>query len=162
MKLMTKAQRLGIEERARAAMSRQLSCRAVSKKLAVGRGGPIHEFDIFCAGVVIGGVTTGRRKTSKGNWNVSSCDRACAELLWLSLWPGEESRVHVLSDRSLAEWLLGRFASAPFSRTINVYYYDESGDSLSYLGSIGAKGRECRVPSPDRVASEDAVGSRPE
>lgn len=135
---MSKRERLNIEDRARAALSRQMNCQAVSKKLAVGVDGPVHEFDVYSDGVVIGGVTTGTHKTSRGNANTGSCDRACAELLWLALWQGPESRVHMLSDRPLAEWIFRRFSRAPFLRKIDIYHYDSASDSLSHIGCIGA------------------------
>lgn len=134
---MSKQVRLGIENQARIAISRHLKCEAESKKLAVGTGGPLHEFDIYADGVVIGGVTTGTHKTSTGKSNTGSCDRACAELLWLSLWPGAESRIHVLTDKPLADWLFKRFAKAPFPRKIDIYYYSQVSDSLALVGGVG-------------------------
>jgi hypothetical protein len=135
---MSKRERLEIESRARAALSKHMSCQAESKKLAVGADGPLHEFDIYADGVVIGGVTTGTHKTSDGKSNTGSCDRACAELLWLSLWPGRESRVHLLTDRPLADWLFKRFSRAPFSRKIDIYHYNPAFDSLAHIGGVGA------------------------
>jgi hypothetical protein len=135
--MVTKRERLDVEGLARAAISRALKCEAVSKRLAVGSGGPMHEFDIYAVGAVIGGVTTCTRKTCTGNPNTSACDRACAELLWLSLWPGHESRVHVLTDEPLAKWLVKRFSGAPFSCKIDVYHYDRASDSVAHVGAVG-------------------------
>lgn len=136
---MNKRERLEIEKRARTALSRLMSCDAVSKRLSVGSTGPLHEFDIYAEGIVIGGVSTGTYNTSGGNPNTASRDRACAELLWLSLWPGDESRVHVLTDRLLAEWLSTRFNRAPFSRRIDIYHYDWELDLISHVRGIGAE-----------------------
>jgi len=135
---MTKRERLNVENQARLACSRAFSCRAESKKLVVGTKGPVHEFDIFFEGVVIGGVSTSTYKTSRGSPNTGSRDRACAELLWLSLWPGQESRVHVLTDKPLADWLFKRFDNAPFLINIDIYYYDVARDALAFVGSVGA------------------------
>ena len=57
-------------------------------KLLSARVAPIHEFDIYADGIVIGGVSTSPLKTGGGTSNTGGCDRACSELLWLSLWPG--------------------------------------------------------------------------
>ncbi|MGH8451148.1 hypothetical protein [Pseudomonas sp.] len=135
---MTKRERLDIENLARLAFSKSISCNAISKKLAVGVNGPVHEFDIYAEDVVIGGVSTSTYNTSHGNPNTGSRDRACAELLWLSLWPGRESRVHVLTDKPLADWLFKRFNNAPFPTTIDIYHYEMARDSVALVGSVGA------------------------
>lgn len=135
---MTKREKLDTESLARTALSRALKCEATSQRLAVGPNGPLHEFDIYASGSVIGGVTTGTHKTSNGNPNTGACDRACAELLWLLLWPGEESRVHVLTDKPLAEWLVKRFSSAPLPRKIDIYHYDVTSDLVAHVGAAGA------------------------
>lgn len=134
---MNNGERLEIERRARLALSQMLSTAAVSKKLVVGQDGPLHEFDIYSEGIVIGGVTTATHKTSGGNSNTSACDRTSAEIFWLSLWPGAESRVHVLTDRPLADWLHKRFARAPLLRKVDIYHFDHASNAMTHVGGIG-------------------------
>lgn len=139
---MIKRERLDIESRARSAYSAKISCELSSGKLVVGVNGPLHEFDIYAEGVVIGGVSTATYNTSFGKTNTGARDRACAELLWLSLWPGRESCVHILTDMPLATWLLRRFGNAPFLKHIDIYHYDVAQDSLSLVGRIGENGKK--------------------
>jgi len=141
MTKLTKADCLRVEAAARSAVGRTYLCSPVCRKIHLCENGPIHEFDIYADGVVVGGVSTGTLKTSGGNANTGSCDRACAELLWLSLWEGPESRVHVLTDKSLAEWLVRRFMGAVFARSITVYYYDYPGDALHQVGVLASSAR---------------------
>lgn len=136
---MTAHERRELERLARTAISRLLNCDAISDRLEIGEGGPTHQFDIYARGVVIGGVTTGTYKTSGGKSNTGACDRAFAELLWLSLWPGNELRVHVLTDKPLADWLIKRLFSAPFPKRIDIYHYDQAPDLVTYVGTIGAQ-----------------------
>lgn len=137
--VMIKSQRLDIECSARSAYSMKISCELSSKRLAVGVNGPLHEFDIYAEGLVIGGISTGTYNTSLGKTNTGARDRACAELLWLSLWPGSESCTHILTDMPLATWLVKRFGSAPFLKSIDIYHYDVAQDSLNLVGRIGEK-----------------------
>lgn len=132
-----KAERLRVEGLARDSLAAQLKCNAASAKLAVGSGGPIHEFDVFDEGIVIGGVSTGTFRTSTGKTNTASRDRAAAELLWLSLWQGDETRVHLMTDRPLADWVYQRFGRAPFPCTIDIYHYCQVSSALELIGSVG-------------------------
>lgn len=107
------------------------------KKLKVGEFGPEHEFDIYLEGKVIGGVTTGTYRTSKGRTNTAMRDRAAAELLWLTLWPGDETRVFVVTDRRMADWLVRRFDYAPLAHSVNVFHHDSLRGDLHFIGSLG-------------------------
>lgn len=133
---MTKAERLAIEAKARRAVAREFLCEVQWKRDPFPNGGPIHEFDLFAADRIIGGVTTGRKITPAGNSNTGARDRACSELLWLSLWPGSERRMHVLTDRPLADWLFSRFQRVPFPHEITIFHYDPNNDSLCRVGTI--------------------------
>lgn len=106
---MTKAACLAIECAAREAAATLFKCKPVCKRVSFSDDGPMHEFDIYAAGELIGGVSTSPLKTSRGNSNTAGFDRACSELLWLSLWPGTEQRIHVLTDMPLAEKLVSRY-----------------------------------------------------
>ena len=135
---MTKAERIQIEEAARQAVGRKFGCKAESANIQFPDDGPRHEFDIYAQGVVIGGVSTSPLTTSGGNSNTGGCDRACSELLWLTLWPGGEERIHVLTDKPLAEWLVTRYQGAPFPRRISIYHYGRESDVISHIGILGA------------------------
>ncbi|MBI4443222.1 MAG: hypothetical protein HY649_07590 [Acidobacteria bacterium] len=135
---MTKAERLAIETRARSAVGREYHCSPVSRNTRVGERGPVHEFDVYAEGIVIGGISTSPLKTGGGNSNTGGCDRACAELLWLLLRPGPEARIHVLTDRPMAEWLVNRFRGATYPHPITIYHYDVSCDALTKMGVLYA------------------------
>jgi hypothetical protein len=135
---MSKAERIAIEARARDALARKLGCAVERKRVSFPNDGPVHEFDLFAAGRVIGGVTTSPLSTSLGSRNTGGCDRACSELLWLSLWSGPEQCIHVLTDRSLADWLVTRFQRLPFPHEITIFHYDPTQDALSTAGTINA------------------------
>jgi hypothetical protein len=95
---MSKAARLLIEASARAAVGRQFNCAPIRQHVVFPNGGTRHEFDIYVQGSLIGGVSTSPLKVGAGNSNTGGCDRASSELLWLSLWPGDERRIHVLTE----------------------------------------------------------------
>lgn len=134
--LMTKAERLAIEKAARAAVGRKFGCDPQGCSVRFPGGKPVHEFDVYADGVVIGGVSTSPLTTGGGSRNTGGCDRACSELLWLSLWPGTEERVHVLTDLQLAEWLVNRYRGAVFPRPITIYHYDQYNDKLAEVGTL--------------------------
>ena len=133
--MITKADCLEIELSARSAVGRKYSCSPISCKLCCGGGRP-HEFDVYAQGVVIGGVSTSPLKTSGGNSNTGGRDRACAELLWLVLWRGTESRIHVLTDKPMASWLVAHFQGIAFPWQITIYHYDCSSDRLVEMGVL--------------------------
>lgn len=133
----TKEDRLRIEAAARNAVGRMYSCSPVRRKIPVSENGPLHEFDIYAEKVVIGGVSTSPLNTSGANRNTGGCDRAERELFWLSLWQGPETRIHVLTDRPLAEWLVNRaFKGAVFPFSITIYHYDCLADALHEIGIL--------------------------
>ena len=138
MTKLTKADCLRVEAAARSAVGRVYKCTPVCATMPISEHGPNYEFDIYSDGVLVGGVSTGTLKTSGGNANTGSCDRACSELLWLSLWQGCETRIHVLTDRPLAEWLVRRFTGAVFPHSITVFHYDCSGNGLLQIGILSA------------------------
>jgi hypothetical protein len=136
--MMTKQERLSIEAEARSAVSELFGGVIVSNsRLLLGAEGAIHEFDLYAKDQVIGGVSNSPLQTSGGNRNTGGCDRACSELLWLSLWSGEESRIHVLTDKLLAEWLVGRYRGVAFPNEIVVYHFDRSSKKLTRVGALG-------------------------
>lgn len=135
---MTKAERLEIEAAAGTAVGRKFQCTPESRKVSFPGGHPVHEFDVYMEDVVIGGVSTSPLITGGGSRNTGGCDRACSELLWLTLWPGDEERIHVLTDRPLAEWLVNRYRGAAFPHPITIYHYDRNRDALEQVGAFSA------------------------
>lgn len=150
---MTKAQRLAIEAAARAAAGRKYGCSPVRRTAGLGHRGPSREFDIFCKGVVVGGVTTSPLKTSGGNYNTGGCDRACSELLWLTLWPGNESRIHIMTDRVLADWLHTRYKGAAFPFPVTIFHYDRASDKLARVGVLRAPNKPLKRTRRKRRAA---------
>lgn len=138
MNKLSKAECLAIEAAARTAVGRTYCCSPACRKIRIGKTGPVHEFDIYADNVVIGGVSTSPLKTSPGSRNTGGCDRACSELLWLSLWQGNETRVHVLTDKALAEWLVQRYEGAIFPNSITIYHYDHPSDALHQVGILAS------------------------
>lgn len=142
---LSKADRLRIEAAARNAVGRIYDCSPTRRTIPVGENGPLHEFDIYAEKVVIGGVSTGTSKTSGANPNTGSRDRASRELLWLSLWQGPENRVHVLTNKPLAEWLVNHeFKGAVFPYSITIYHFECQADVLHEIGILAC---------PDKASS---------
>ena len=138
---MNKTERLAIEASARQAINRLLNASALNQRVTFSEGGPSHEFDIFQEGVIVGGVSTSPLKVGKGSPNTGGKDRAASELLWLTLWPGEVKRLHVLTDKSLADWLYKTYKWADFRYPISVYHYDQISQILTEIGIIGVTGK---------------------
>lgn len=95
-----------------------------------------REFDIYEANRVIGGITTSPWKNRSGSSNSGGQDRASAELLWLTLWPGDERRIMILSDEDMANRLLKRFRGSYFPHHIEIIHYDSSLREFKELGRL--------------------------
>jgi len=134
---MKKAECLQIESAARQAIGRQYSCSPISRSLCCGEGGRVrHEFDIYAEGILIGGVSTSPPKNKSGSSNTGGQDRASAALLWLELWRGTEKRIHVLTSKPMADWLVAHFQGALFRNPITIYHYDQHADVLHEVGRL--------------------------
>jgi hypothetical protein len=140
---MNKTERLAIEASSRQAINKLFKANASNQRVNFSDGGPSHEFDIFQEGVIVGGVSTSPLKVGKGSPNTGGKDRAASELLWLTLWPGEEKRLHVLTDRSLADWLYHTYKGADFHYLISVYHYDQFSQLLTEIGVLGITEKGC-------------------
>ena len=134
----TKADCLNIEDAARKAIGQMYACSPECRKLRVGSSGAVHEFDIYAENVVVGGVSTSPLTIGQSNRNTGGTDRASRELLWLSLWPGREARIHVLTDRALAQWLCNQFRGVLFPRTLTIYHYDCASGLLDRIGALAS------------------------
>ena len=151
---MTKAERLEIEDKARLAAGRAFRCSPIRDSRPIGSDGQFHEFDIFCRDVVVGGVTTSPLSTGGGNRNTGGCDRAASELLWMTLWPGSEVRVHVLTDKPLAERLVRRYRTADFPHPISIYHFDIGANKLDRIGILQAPVNPSRNKRPKAVRAQ--------
>lgn len=90
--------------------------------LQLGNDGASHEFDLYESDKVIGGVTTSPWKNKTGSSNSAGQDRASTELLWLTLWNGNEWRVMILTDQEMAEKLYKRWKGCPFPKRIEIIH----------------------------------------
>ena len=120
------------EEEIRSLFNHQNQVCAKKQSLGVGN----HEFDLYDADKVIGGITTSPWKCKTGSNNTGGQDRASTELLWLSLWEGKERRVIILSDREMADRLLKRWQGCSFPRQIEIIHYAKSTKRLKPIGEL--------------------------
>ena len=105
-------------------------------KLQVGQTQTAHEFDLYDPNRVIGGITTSPWKNRSGSSNSGGQDRASAELLWLTLWKGDEHRVMILSGEDMADRLLKRFQGCSFPHHIEIIHYDSPLREFKELGRL--------------------------
>ena len=102
------------------------------KILTVGQS--LHEFDVFQSNKIIGGITTSPWFNSTGSNNTGGQDRVAAELLWLSLWQGQERRVMILSDETMADRICKKYQGCEFKHLIEIIYYDKDKKTLTEKG----------------------------
>lgn len=125
-----------IEERVRTLFNRESQIEAVKIKLPVGQNKVKHEFDLYDKGKIIGGITTSPWKCKTGSYNTGGQDRASTELLWLSLWAGDECRVMILTDREMADRLFKRWQGRPFPHQIEIFHCDLREKRLKKIGVL--------------------------
>ena len=109
---------------------------ASKQRLKLGSSGAKHEFDLYDAGKLIGGITTSPWKNKTGSNNTGGQDRVSTELLWLSLWKGDEKRVIVLTDREMAERIIARFSGCAFPEKVEIILFDQNGKDFISIGYI--------------------------
>jgi hypothetical protein len=109
---------------------------AEERTLSLGSAGASHEFDLFEKSRIIGGISTSPWFNKSGSNNTGGQDRAAAELLWLTLWSGDEKRVHILTDRELAEGVLMRFSGAGFRKSIEIQHFEMTSNSFNVVGAL--------------------------
>lgn len=120
----------------------KLSGNSTNKKtLRLSSQGPSHEFDIYEINKVIGGISTSTwfnkaKEGKKGTSNSSGQDRAATELLWLDLWPGNERRIHILTDQEMAIRLFKKFSGAKFQRSIEIHYFEINKKIFTHVGTL--------------------------
>jgi hypothetical protein len=125
-----------IESMIRDEFNKSNSTSAQKSTLSFGSGNVSHEFDLYEANKVIGGASTSPWFNKSGSNNTGGQDRAAAELLWLSLWQGNEKRVHVLTDKEMACRLFKRFSGACFPHRIEVPHFEINTKTFSLVGAL--------------------------
>lgn len=132
---------LQIEKVVREEFNKLARTSAKKATLSFGEGAPLHEFDIFEKNKVVGGVSTspwfnkpkdGKRPTG----NTAGQDRAATELLWLSLWQGSERRVHILTDKEMAERLFKKFFGARFQKNVEIHHFNTETNEFRHVGTL--------------------------
>jgi hypothetical protein len=111
---------------------------AVKRRLAIGNSDRRHEFDIYQPGKVIGGISTSpwTNRTEGKTGNTGGQDRAAAELLWLTIWVGEEKRCHVLTDLEMAKRTFERFQYGNFQQEITIYHCNRDEKLFTEIGIL--------------------------
>jgi hypothetical protein len=129
---------LEVEETIRQLFNTTRIVNASKRRLPVGRGGAKHEFDLYEANSVIGGISTSpwTNKTQIRSSNSGGQDRLSTELLWLTLWEGSEERVIVVTDEEMARRLLRRFRGCPFPHRIEIVLFDSPSGILTSKGFL--------------------------
>lgn len=126
------------EETIRQAFNTERGFRASKHRLPVGLEGAKHEFDLYEADHVIGGISTSpwTNRTQLKSSNSGGQDRLSAELLWLSLWKGMEARVVIVTDKEMAERLLSRFRGCGFPHPIEIVLFESLSETLTTVGFL--------------------------
>jgi hypothetical protein len=125
-----------IESLVRVAFNAVNGTSAKKQTIIVGTTAASHEFDLFEKSKIVGGISTSPWFNKSGTNNTGGQDRAATELLWLSLWPGNEKRVHVLTDKKMADRLFRRFAGAVFPRRIEIQEFDITTKKFTVIGTL--------------------------
>lgn len=125
-----------IEALVRAEFNTANKVNAQKQTLSVGTSSASHEFDLYEKGKVIGGVSTSPWFNKSGSNNTGGQDRAATELLWLSLWPSNEKRVHVLTDKEMTQRLFKRFAGSGFPHRIEIQHFNIKTKTFSVIGTL--------------------------
>jgi hypothetical protein len=125
-----------IENLVRAEFNAANNVNAQKQTLSVGTGNASHEFDLYETGRVVGGISTSPWFNKSRSNNTGGQDRAATELLWLSLWPGNEKRVHVLTDKEMAQRLFKRFSGAGFPHRIEIQHFGIKTKEFSVVGTL--------------------------
>ena len=95
-----------------------------------------HEFDLYDPQKVIGGITTSPWKNKTGSNNTGGQDRISAELLWLSVWEGEERRVMILTDQEMATKIFSRWKGCRFHRPVEIVCFNPADQSFRLIGKL--------------------------
>ena len=113
------------------------SCNARKKTLCIGNQGAKHEFDLYEEDKVIGGISTSPWTNKTGTNNTGGQDRVSTELLWLSLWRGNEKRVLILKDLEMSKKIHKKFLGTPFAKKVYIFHFDSKNRSFKKIGELG-------------------------
>ena len=104
--------------------------------IGIGCGTASYEFDLYELNVVIGCISTSSWFNETGTNNTGGQDRASSELSWLSLWQGNESRVHILTDKEMAHRLFKKHSGALFPHSIEIHHFEINTKRFSLIGTL--------------------------
>ena len=127
---------LEIEKIVRDSYNSKHSCNTIKDNLDIGDQGAKHEFDLYEKGKVIGGISTSLWTNKTGTNNTAGQDRVATELLWLTLWPGKEKRVLILTDHDMSKKIHKKFRGAPFAKKVYVFHFDLKNKSCKKIGEL--------------------------
>jgi hypothetical protein len=133
---------LNIESEVRDWFNREYGFKAIKTVLPIGNPDCTHEFDLYEPRKVIGGISTSPwiNRTDKKTTNTGGQDRAAAELLWLSIWVGDEMRCHVLTDLEMAGRTFERFRHGNFQHEITIYHCNLGAKRFTEIGILKSSG----------------------
>ncbi|MDD2366981.1 MAG: hypothetical protein PHN84_12535 [Desulfuromonadaceae bacterium] len=127
---------LEVEKFVRDAFNRMQQANTNKKKLPI-HSGLIHEFDLYEEGKYVGGITTSPWNNNSGTTNTGGRDRVKAEILYLSMFNGNENRVIILTDRKMADEIHIRFKHADFKHKITVLCFELNNNKFTEIGQCG-------------------------
>ena len=113
------------------------SCQCKKERLTIGDQGAKHEFDLYEKGKVIGGISTSPWTNKTVTNNTSGQDRVSTELLWLTLWHGNEKRVLILTDHDMSKKIHKKFLGTPFPKKVYIFHFDLKNQSFKEIGELG-------------------------
>ena len=128
---------LKIEKIVRDSYNETYKAKTEKQRLEVGLESTKHEYDIYEKNKIIAGVSTSPWKNKSGTNNTGGQDRASTELLWLSLWNGNEKRWHILTDKEMSEKLFKKFKGTPFRQKVSIYNFNIKNNKFTLIGTIG-------------------------
>ena len=127
-----------IESQIISLFSKQNQVEANKTVLKLGQEGASHEFDLYVPRRFIGGISTSpwTNKTLRRSTNTGGQDRVSTELLWLTLWEGNENRIIILTDKEMADKLLKKWRGCAFPHQIDIIYFNPSDKSFIKVGEL--------------------------
>lgn len=128
-------------------------CHAEKKRLNVGSLGAKHEYDLYEEGKYIAGISTSPWKnkpkdSKKPTNNTGGQDRAAAEILWLSIWDGDEKRMHILTDDEMAKNIFAKFSGAPLRKEVTIIHYSLCNKIFTKIGILGKSNNKIKPEQP--------------
>lgn len=136
MKKVDIQEKIRIESEIRDLFNKSEKVNTKKERLSFQPDAPPHEFDLYKKGKVIGGISTSSWRNRTGTNNSGGQDRVSTELLWLTLWKGQERRVMILSSKDMAGRLLRRWQACSFPYPIEIIYFDLTNKAFETIGTL--------------------------